>query len=76
MDPLIGNCPTYFIEFTGHPAAPLPAGQSDNGLRVGMQVIRWRNADVDVFAASAAFERLRPWHDAKRVCRDRPFGAR
>jgi amidase/aspartyl-tRNA(Asn)/glutamyl-tRNA(Gln) amidotransferase subunit A len=31
------------------------------GLPVGMQIIGRRYADADVFAASAAFERLRPW---------------
>jgi amidase/aspartyl-tRNA(Asn)/glutamyl-tRNA(Gln) amidotransferase subunit A len=28
-----------------------------------MQIIEQRNADIDVLAASAAFERLRPWHE-------------
>ena len=33
------------------------------GLPVGMQLIGRRYADADVLAASAAFERLRPWRD-------------
>lgn len=70
VDPLIGWCLTYFVNFTGHPAASIPAGLS-NGLPVGMQIIGRRNADIDVLAASAAFERLRPWHDNYRHCRDR-----
>jgi amidase/aspartyl-tRNA(Asn)/glutamyl-tRNA(Gln) amidotransferase subunit A len=36
-----------------------------------MQIIGRRNADVDVLAASAAFERLRPWHENYRICRER-----
>ena len=60
VDPVIGWCMTYFTNFTGYPAASLPAGLS-NGLPVGMQVIGGRGADLDVFAASAAFERVRPW---------------
>jgi amidase/aspartyl-tRNA(Asn)/glutamyl-tRNA(Gln) amidotransferase subunit A len=60
VDPLIGWCMTYFTNYTGYPAASLPAGLSD-GLPVGMQVIGGRGADLDVFAASAAFERVRPW---------------
>jgi amidase len=32
-----------------------------------------RNADADVLAASAAFERLRPGRDSYRLCRERPL---
>jgi amidase/aspartyl-tRNA(Asn)/glutamyl-tRNA(Gln) amidotransferase subunit A len=60
VDPLIGWCLTYFLNFTGHPAASIPAGLLD-GLPVGMQLVGRRYADVDVLAASAAYERLRPW---------------
>jgi amidase len=60
VDPLIGWCMTYFTNFTGHPAVSLPAGLVA-GLPVGMQVIGRRGADLDVLAASAAFERVRPW---------------
>jgi amidase/aspartyl-tRNA(Asn)/glutamyl-tRNA(Gln) amidotransferase subunit A len=40
-----------------------------------MQIIGRRYADADVLAASAAFERLRPWRDTYQVCRERPLGA-
>jgi amidase/aspartyl-tRNA(Asn)/glutamyl-tRNA(Gln) amidotransferase subunit A len=70
VDPLIGWCLTYFVNLTGHPAASIPAGLAD-GLPVGMQIIGRRNADADVLAASAAFERLRPWRDSYRLCRER-----
>jgi len=43
------------------------------GLPVGMQIIGRRYADSDVLAASAAFERLRPWQDSYRICADRPL---
>ena len=59
VDPLIGWCLTYFANFTGHPAASIPAGAVD-GLPVGMQIMGRSGADGDVLAASAAFERLRP----------------
>jgi amidase len=62
VDPLIGWCLTYPVNFSGHPAASVPAGMAD-GLPVGMQLIGRRYADADVLAASAAFERLRPWRD-------------
>jgi amidase len=70
VDPLIGWCPTYLVNYTGHPAASIPAGMAD-GLPVGMQIIGRRYADADVFAASAAFERLRPWRNTYRIPAER-----
>lgn len=52
---------TWPFNWTGHPAASVPAGLTDDGLPVGMQVVGRRYADDDVFAASAAVERERPW---------------
>jgi amidase len=72
VDPLIGWCLTYLTNFSGHPAASIPAGLS-GGLPVGMQIIGRREADVDVLAASAAFERVRPWADSYRICAERPL---
>ena len=65
---LIGWCMTYLINFIGYPAATVPAGLADNGLPVGMQIAGKRYADFDVIAASAEFERLRPWMDTYRQC--------
>jgi len=72
VDPLIGWCLTYLTNFSGHPSASIPAGLS-GGLPVGMQIIGRREADVDVLGASAAFERVRPWADAYRICEERPL---
>ena len=66
VDELIGWCPTYLVNFTGNPAASIPAGMAD-GLPVGMQIIGRRYGDADVLAASAAFERLRPWRDTYAI---------
>lgn len=60
VDPVIGWCMTFFTNFTGYPAVSLPAGLSE-GLPVGIQLIGRRRADLDVLAAAAAFERVRPW---------------
>jgi amidase len=66
---LIGWCMTYLINFIGYPAATVPAGLAGNGLPVGMQIVGRRYADADVIAASAEFERLRPWMETYRRCR-------
>ena len=66
---LIGWCMTYLINFTGHPAATVPAGLTENGLPVGMQIVGRRYDDAGVIAASAAFERVRPWMDTYRRCK-------
>ncbi|WP_289141381.1 amidase [uncultured Brevibacillus sp.] len=71
VDPLIGWCMTYFMNFTGHPAASIPAGLADNHLPVGMQIIGKRYADADVLTASAVFERIRPWHQHYERCANR-----
>lgn len=73
VDPLIGWCLTYFVNFSGHPAASIPAGLSPDNLPVGMQVIGRRYADADVLAASAVFERLRPWQESYKTCAARPL---
>jgi amidase/aspartyl-tRNA(Asn)/glutamyl-tRNA(Gln) amidotransferase subunit A len=73
VDPAIGWCLTYVTNYSGHPSCSIPAGLAD-GLPVGMQIIGRRGADADVLAASAAFERLRPWQDTYRICARRPLG--
>jgi amidase len=72
VDPLIGWCLTYFANFTGHPAASIPAGFVE-GLPVGMQLIGRRYGDADVLTASGAYERLRPWADSYVACAQRPL---
>lgn len=64
---LIGYCETFFANFTGNPAASVPAGLSAGGLPVGMQIIGRRFADGDVLAAARAFEQIRPWRDLYEI---------
>ena len=63
IEPTIGWCMTYLINFTGHPAASVPAGETDAGLPIGMQIVGRRFDDETVLAASASFERIRPWRE-------------
>jgi amidase/aspartyl-tRNA(Asn)/glutamyl-tRNA(Gln) amidotransferase subunit A len=72
VDPLIGWCLTYLTNFSGHPSASIPAGLAD-GLPVGLHITARREQDVDLLSASAAFERVRPWSDAYRICERRPL---
>ncbi len=52
---------SYPFNFTGHPAASIPAGFTAAGMPVGLQIVGRRNADLTVLQASAAFEQARPW---------------
>ena len=52
---------TFPINMTGQPAATVPAGWTDDGLPVGMQIVGRHLDDPLVLAASAAFEAARPW---------------
>jgi amidase/aspartyl-tRNA(Asn)/glutamyl-tRNA(Gln) amidotransferase subunit A len=66
---LIGWCMTYLMNFIGYPAATCPAGLAENGLPVGMQICGRRYDDAGVIAASAEFERVRPWMETYRKCK-------
>ena len=61
VDPLIGWCMTYPINYTGHPAISVPAGLTAQGLPVGLQFVGRRHADETVLAMAAQFERMQPW---------------
>jgi aspartyl-tRNA(Asn)/glutamyl-tRNA(Gln) amidotransferase subunit A len=52
---------SYPFNFTGQPAATVPAGFTTAGLPVGLQIVGRRFADLAVLQASAAFESARPW---------------
>jgi aspartyl-tRNA(Asn)/glutamyl-tRNA(Gln) amidotransferase subunit A len=54
---------TYPINMTGQPAASVPAGWTEDGLPVGLQIVGRHLDDPSVLRASSAFETARPWHD-------------
>ena len=52
---------TYPINATGNAAASVPAGFSSEGMPIGLHIVGRIGAEETVLAASAAFERARPW---------------
>lgn len=54
---------TYPFNFTGQPAASIPAGFTKNGLPVGMQIVGRHYDDVGVLRISKAFQDISPWQD-------------
>lgn len=57
----------YYITITGHPAISVPAGFTDDGLPVGIQIVGRRNADFAVLQLAYAFEQ------ATQVWKRRPL---
>ena len=56
---------TLPINAVGYPAATVPAGFSADGLPIGLHIVGAWGDEATVLAASAAFERARPWRDKK-----------
>jgi amidase/aspartyl-tRNA(Asn)/glutamyl-tRNA(Gln) amidotransferase subunit A len=71
IDPMLGWVLTYFLNFSGHPAASVPAGLTTDSLPVGMQIIGKRYGDADVLTASGVLERVRPWQHHYSICAQR-----
>lgn len=64
VDEILEWALTWVFNLTGHPASSVPAGFTEAGVPVGMQIVGPRFSDERVLAASGSFERVRPWHDA------------
>lgn len=54
---------TYPFNLTGQPAASVPAGWTDDGLPVGLQIVGGHLQDALVMRAAACFEAAQPWAD-------------
>ncbi len=52
---------TFPFNLTGNPAASVPAGWTNDGLPVGLQIVGRRWEDATVLRACAAFEAIQPW---------------
>jgi aspartyl-tRNA(Asn)/glutamyl-tRNA(Gln) amidotransferase subunit A len=49
------------FSLTGQPAASVPAGWTEDGLPVGLQIVGRPYDEATVFRAAAAFEEACPW---------------
>ncbi len=64
VNPFWGYTPfTFPFNMTMQPAANVPCGFSSDGMPVGLHIVGRRGQETTVLAASAAFERARPWAD-------------
>lgn len=54
---------TYPFNLSGHPAATVRAGLTDNQLPCGLQIVAERHRDDLVLQAAYAYEQARPWND-------------
>lgn len=52
---------TYPFNLSGHPAISLPAGMTDSGLPVGLQLVAPRYREDRLLQVARAFEEARPW---------------
>jgi amidase/aspartyl-tRNA(Asn)/glutamyl-tRNA(Gln) amidotransferase subunit A len=65
VDPLLGWSLAFPVNFSGHPAACVPAGRTPDGLPVGLQIVGRRFEEANVLAVGAALQRARPWPAAQ-----------
>ncbi|GAC85934.1 amidase [Gordonia paraffinivorans] len=60
---LLGWLLTYPYNMLTSPAITVPAGFTEDGRPVGLQIAARHRADADVLAAAKAFSTVRPWAD-------------
>jgi Asp-tRNA(Asn)/Glu-tRNA(Gln) amidotransferase A subunit family amidase len=58
---------TEAVSHAGYPAITVPAGWTEDGLPVGLQIAARHAADAHVLIAAAAFEQARPWSHRRPV---------
>ncbi|MFB6180097.1 MAG: amidase [Halorientalis sp.] len=54
---------TWPFNMTGHPVLSVPAGLTEDGLPIGLQIVGSRFGEDDLLAIAAAFETANPWAD-------------
>ena len=58
---------TFPINAIGHPGCSVPCGFDSKGLPIGLHIVGRRFEESTVLALASAFERARPWSDARPV---------
>ena len=61
VDGLIGWAETYLANFTGNPAASIPAGFTEENIPVGLQIIGRRYDDSTLLSFAKEYELINPW---------------
>lgn len=56
---------TFPFNLTGHPAASIPCGWTNDNLPIGLQIVGKRFEELLVLQVSKAFEEIVPWQDKK-----------
>jgi len=54
---------TYPFNLSGHPAASIPCGWSNDGFPIGMQIVGKRFDEVSILQISKIFEKIAPWQN-------------
>jgi len=50
------------FNLTGQPTITLPAGQTESGLPIGVQLVGWRLAEAPLLRLAHAFQQCTSWH--------------
>jgi len=62
--PLLGAVAfTYPFNFSGHPAASVPAGLTPTGMPAGLQIVAPRHREDLILQTARAYEKNRPWDE-------------
>lgn len=71
IEPLIGWTETFLVNFSGHPAASIPAGIGLDNIPFGIQAISRKYEEDKLLALSYAIEKKYPWNKLYDIALER-----
>ena len=71
VEPLIGWTQTFLANFTGHPAASIPAGINEEKVPFGIQIISRKHHEGDLLALCRQYEKINPWRQNYKLALER-----